>query len=172
MADASPHIPLAQAWFKATAVASAPAQQSHPHHDPFGSGGKAAVAATEFSCQVPHPHWLRHSLHGTSRKTDWVTPTPTHCLCQNSMVSDYNQKAHYISVLVCFLVGVLDSISCVQMAETMYSCIMLAVKLLAAFCPEAGPQQGNQQGWPRAYVLTALQVSASTTSTHVKDSFQ
>lgn len=50
----------------------------------------------------------------------------------------------------------------VQMAETMYSCILLALKLLEAFCPEAGPQQQKQKGWPQAYILTALQVSAST----------
>ena len=45
------------------------------------------------------------------------------------------------------------------MAETMYSCIMLALKLLVAFCPEAGPQQPKQKGWPQPYILTALQVS-------------
>lgn len=52
MATSSPQVPLAQAWFKATALGSVPLQQSHLHHDPFGSGGKTAVAASEFSCQV------------------------------------------------------------------------------------------------------------------------
>lgn len=52
MATSSPQIPLAQAWFKATALGSVPLQHSHLQHDPFGSGGKSAVAATEFSCQV------------------------------------------------------------------------------------------------------------------------
>lgn len=53
----------------------------------------------------------------------------------------------------------------VQMAETMYSCVMLALKLLAAFCPEVGPQQEHQQGWPRSYVLISLQVCAPSGKT-------
>lgn len=52
MATSSPQLPLAQAWFKATALGCVPLQQSHLQHDPFGSGGKTAVAASEFSCQV------------------------------------------------------------------------------------------------------------------------
>ena len=55
----------------------------------------------------------------------------------------------------------LDSIPVVQMAETMYSCTLLALKLLVAFCPEGGPQQPKQKGWPQAHILTALQVSSS-----------
>ena len=49
-----------------------------------------------------------------------------------------------------------------QMAETMYSCVMLALKLLKAFCPEAGPHQFSQigLGWPSPAVLKALQVSS------------
>ncbi len=47
-----------------------------------------------------------------------------------------------------------------QVAETMYSCIMLALKLLTAFCPEVGPQQMSQigPGWPSPVVLRALLV--------------
>lgn len=49
-----------------------------------------------------------------------------------------------------------------QVAETMYSCVMLALKLLKAFCPEAGPHQFSQivLGWPSPAVLKALQVSS------------
>jgi len=48
-----------------------------------------------------------------------------------------------------------------QVAEMMYSCVMLALKLLKAFCPEAGPHQFSQigLGWPSPAVLKALQVS-------------
>ena len=52
MAALAPQIPLAQAWFKATAVGSVPPRNLQLQHDPFGSGDKAAVAATEFSCRV------------------------------------------------------------------------------------------------------------------------
>ena len=52
MAGAIPQLPLAQAWFRAAAVGSAPPQDVQLQHDPFGSGDKAAVAASEFSCQV------------------------------------------------------------------------------------------------------------------------
>ena len=49
-----------------------------------------------------------------------------------------------------------------QVAETMYICIVLALKLLKAFCPEAGPHQFSQigLGWPSPAVLKALQVSS------------
>ena len=50
---------------------------------------------------------------------------------------------------------------CLPLAETMYSCVMLALKLLKAFCPESGPEQVDQTrpGWPSPVVLKALQVS-------------
>ena len=52
MATLTPQIPVAQAWFKATAVGSVPPENLQLQHDPFGSRDKGAVAATEFSCQV------------------------------------------------------------------------------------------------------------------------
>ena len=49
-----------------------------------------------------------------------------------------------------------------QLAETMYNCVMLALKLLKAFCPETGPHHFSQigLGWPSPAVLKALQVSS------------
>ena len=49
-----------------------------------------------------------------------------------------------------------------QVAEVLYTCVMLALKLLTAFCPEVGPQKMNQigLGWPSPVVLKALQVSS------------
>lgn len=41
----------------------------------------------------------------------------------------------------------------------MYSCVMLAFKLLAAFCPEAGPERGHHEGWPQVPTLKAMQVT-------------
>ena len=41
----------------------------------------------------------------------------------------------------------------------MYSCIVLALKLLVAFCPEAAPQHEHQAGWPNPHTLKLLQVS-------------
>lgn len=64
MATSSPQLPLAQAWFKATALSSVPLQQSQLHHDPFDSGGKSAVAATDFSCQVGLLSLALLLLHG------------------------------------------------------------------------------------------------------------
>ena len=36
---------------------------------------------------------------------------------------------------------------------------MLALKLLAAFCPEAGPERGHHEGWPQVSSLKAMQVT-------------
>ena len=52
MARMSPQLPLAQAWFKAAAVGSAPQGEPHGLQEPHGSMDHAAVAATDFSCQV------------------------------------------------------------------------------------------------------------------------
>lgn len=96
LASTSPQLPIAEAWFKATAVGSAPQEQSLEWQDPQGSMDRAPVSATGYSCQV---------------------------------------------------------------AETMYSCVMLALKLLKAFCPQAGPHQFSQigLGWPSPAMLKALQ---------------
>ena len=52
MAKMSPHLPLTQAWFKATAVGSAPQSEPQLGQDPQSSMDQAAVAATDFSCRV------------------------------------------------------------------------------------------------------------------------
>lgn len=88
------------------------------------------------------------------RKRWWCSPT---------------HQLHIECITDCVLGWIGATALCfVQMAETMYSSVMLALKLLVAFCPEAGPQQEHQNGWPRVYVLTLLQVCAFTVITRVQ----
>ncbi len=52
LASTSPQLPIAEAWFKATAVGSAPQEQLLQWQDPQGSMDQAPVSATGYSCQV------------------------------------------------------------------------------------------------------------------------
>ncbi len=61
MANMSPRLPLSQAWFRATAVGSAPQGEPQLWQDPQGSMDQAAVAATEFSCQVRNNWPVAHA---------------------------------------------------------------------------------------------------------------
>lgn len=160
MASSSSHLPLSQAWFKATALGSVPHQQSQLQRDSFGSGGKAGVSATDFSCQVGSFALCSLLLYNKHKASWLVMQTWAHCL------------HHRCTAYGCWA-GDMTEVCVVQMAETMYSCIMLALKLLAAFCPEVGPQHELQQGWPRSDVLISLQVCASSAMTvNLRDSGQ
>lgn len=47
-----------------------------------------------------------------------------------------------------------------QVAESMYSCVVLALSLLSAYCPQVQPQevaQGLGSGWPQVTTLQYLQ---------------
>ncbi len=52
LASTSPQLPIAEAWFKATAVGSAPQEQALQGQDLQGSMDQAPVSATAYSCQV------------------------------------------------------------------------------------------------------------------------
>ena len=78
LAHMPPHLPLAQAWFRATAVGSA--ASGEPQLGPDGSMDLAAVAATEFSCQVcPALHIHSHkclSLKDAIFMNNWNPDMP------------------------------------------------------------------------------------------------
>ncbi len=169
LASTSPQLPIAEAWFKATAVGSAPQEQLLQWQDPQGSMDQAPVSATGYSCQVcthlyaskPHARraaWTRHLSRplGTHARYALTFTHPSHM--------SFTFLATFPFGLCCWQcketmrsTAVLD----LQVAEMMYSCVMLALKLLKAFCPEAGPHQFSQigLGWPSPAVLKALQVS-------------
>ena len=138
LASTSPQLPIAEAWFKAAAVGSAPQEQSQEWQDPQGSMDQAPVSATGYSCQV--------CTHLSAFKPHAILSTFSNGLCC------WQCKETMSSI------AVLD----LQVAETMYSCVMLALKLLKAFCPQAGPHQFSQigLGWPSPAMLKALQVSS------------
>ncbi len=69
LASTSPQLPIAEAWFTATAVGSAPQEQPVLWQDPHGSTDQAPVSATGYSCQVcthlctPKPHAIYNFIN-------------------------------------------------------------------------------------------------------------
>ncbi|KAL0029785.1 hypothetical protein WJX79_010638 [Trebouxia sp. C0005] len=61
LASTSPQLPIAEAWFKAAAVGSAPQEQPLLWQGPHGSIDQAPVSATGYSCQVAETMLCRNN---------------------------------------------------------------------------------------------------------------
>ena len=74
LASTSSQLPIAEAWFKATAVGSAPQEQLALWQDPHGSMDQAPVSATGYSCQVcTHLCASKpHAIYNIVNISDWT----------------------------------------------------------------------------------------------------